>query len=208
MEPLAKRILKLSGIDTAPYGVATSIEEAKQHAQILGYPLAAKIVSSKIIHKSDIGGVVLDIENDSQLSEVMTDFQKMEHFQGMHLESMAVGTELIVGAKNDYQFGPVVMLGMGGTGVEIYQDVALRMAPIGPKDVSSMLSCLKARKVIEGYRGKPPIDTEALTALLLAFSEMAMALEEHFESIDLNPVLCGAEGCAIADARIVLKPRS
>jgi hypothetical protein len=122
----------------------------------------------------------------------------------MLIEPMVSGIELIVGAKNDHQFGPVLLLGAGGTGVEIYRDVALRMAPIGEKDVHSMLACLKARKLLEGYRGAAPVSRGALVKLMLAFSDLAMALEEEFESIDLNPVMCSADGCVVADARIML----
>ena len=208
VEPSVKRILKLSGIDVMPFEVGSDFDEARKQAQKLGYPLAAKVVSPKIMHKSEVGGVVLGIQTESRLSQVIHDFKKMDHFQGVHLEPMATGVELIVGAKNDYQFGPVVMLGMGGTGVEIYQDVALRMAPIGANDVISMLNCLKAHQLITGYRGTPPINTDKLIELMLAFSEMAMALQTHFESIDLNPVLCGPNGCMIADARMILKTDS
>lgn len=208
VEPSAKCILKLSGITIMPFEVAFDVDEAIKQAQKLGYPLAAKVVSPKIMHKSEAGGVALGIKDDSRLSQVIHDFKKMDHFQGVHLEPMATGVELIVGAKNDYQFGPVVMLGMGGTGVEIYQDVALRMAPIGANDVISMLNCLKAHPIITGYRGTPPINTDNLIELMLAFSEMTMALQTYFESIYLNPVLCGPTGCMIADARMVLKSDS
>ncbi|MGD9212784.1 MAG: acetate--CoA ligase family protein [Desulfobacteraceae bacterium] len=205
VEPKAKRILQLSGIKIAPYGVAADLNEAEEQAAKLGFPLAAKVVSLKIMHKSDMGGVVLGIKDSTQLSQVLSEFQKMEGFQAMHLEPMAKGVELIIGAKNDFQFGPVILLGMGGTGVEIYQDVALRMAPITSKDVHSMLNCLKARKTLEGYRGTPPINIDELVDLLLKFSDMTMTLQENFESIDLNPVLCGPDGCTIVDARIILK---
>ncbi len=205
VEPLAKQILKLSGISVAPFEVADCLEDARQHARKLGYPLAAKVVSPLIMHKSDLGGVVLGIKDEVQLAQVLDHFKQMEGFAGVHLESMAAGTELIIGAKNDYQFGPVVMLGLGGTGVEIYQDVALRMAPVTTRDVDSMLRALKAREILQGYRGGDPINTEKLTTLMLSFSEMAMTLEPYFESIDLNPVLCSSADCVIADARIVLK---
>ncbi len=205
VEPLAKQILKLSGIPVPPFEVAATVEDARQHARKLGYPLAAKVVSPRIMHKSDMGGVVLGIKDDAQLAQVLDRFSQMEGFAGMHIESMAAGTELIVGAKNDYQFGPVIMLGLGGTAVEIYQDVALRMAPITARDIDSMLNALKAFEILQGYRGADPINKEKLVVLMLAFSELAMALEPYFESIDLNPVLCSSADCVIADARIVLK---
>jgi len=118
---------------------------------------------------------------------------------------MVSGTELIVGAKIDYQFGPVILLGMGGTGVEIYRDVTLRMAPLSPKDAESMIRCLKAHQLLEGYRGAKPVDLKGLERLLLVFSGLVMDLEEFIESIDLNPVMCSPAKCVIADARIMLK---
>jgi hypothetical protein len=105
----------------------------------------------------------------------------------------------------DYQFGPVILLGVGGTGVEVYQDTSIRMAPIDQKDVRSMMNGLAAHKIIEGYRGAPPINMKCLTETLLMFSEVVMALEGIFESIDLNPVICSSDACVVADARIILK---
>ncbi len=208
VEPLAKQILQLSGIDIAPYGTVKTLSDARKLALKLGYPLAAKVVSAKIMHKSDLGGVVLGIRDDDHLSRTLNQFQSMDGFEAMHLEAMASGIELILGAQNDVQFGPVLLLGMGGTGVEIYRDVALRMAPITSEDVFSMLGNLKARKVFEGYRGQGPINTDALVALMLSFSEMVMTLQAYFDSIDLNPILCDSDGCNVADARIVLKTQA
>jgi acyl-CoA synthetase (NDP forming) len=118
---------------------------------------------------------------------------------------MVCGVELIVGAKIDYQFGPVILLGMGGTGVEIYKDAVLRMAPLQERDVSSMVKNLKAHPLLEGYRGSEPVDLNGLTHMMLAFSNLVMDLEEEIESMDLNPVMCSSKSCIIADARIMLQ---
>jgi acyl-CoA synthetase (NDP forming) len=109
-----------------------------------------------------------------------------------------------VGAKVDYQFGPVILLGIGGTGVEIYKDSALRMAPLQERDVRSMVGNLKAHALLEGYRGAEPINLEDLTHLMLTFSQLVMDLQEHVESVDLNPVKCSPRKCIIADARVML----
>ena len=115
------------------------------------------------------------------------------------------GIELILGAKIDFQFGPMILLGMGGTGVEIYQDVALRMAPLSGKDVDAMIGGLKAHRLLEGYRGAEKVDREKLTETILAFSTMVMELAEQIESIDINPLLCSSRQCVVADARIILR---
>jgi len=105
----------------------------------------------------------------------------------------------------DYQFGPVILLGLGGTGVEIYRDTSLRMAPLKPRDVEAMVQGLKAHQLLEGYRGSEPINLPELNGLLVRFSRLVMTLEGLVESIDLNPVMCTPQRCLIADARIMLR---
>ena len=123
----------------------------------------------------------------------------------MLVEEIHEGRELIVGAKSDFQFGPIVLLGSGGTAVEIFRDVVLGMAPLEEKDAASMVGRLKARPLLEGYRGTPPIDMGELTRLLVRFSRLAMEMEPFVESVDLNPVLCSSTRAVVADARIILK---
>ena len=122
----------------------------------------------------------------------------------MLVEEALNGFELIVGAKIDYQFGPVVLLGIGGTGVEIYRDTALRMLPLRPQDVASMVKGLKGHQLLEGYRGAEPVDMQRLSHMLIAFSGLVMQIEPYIESIDLNPVICTADRCIVADPRMVL----
>ena len=122
----------------------------------------------------------------------------------MMVEEMVAGVELIIGAKVDNQFGPVILVGMGGTGVEIYHDTCLRMAPLQQKEAESMIKSLKAYQLLEGYRGSEPVNVSALTGMITAFSDLIMQLEDFIESVDLNPVMCSQDNCVIADARIVL----
>ena len=204
MEPQAKRILSLSGVAVPAFRWARKMEEALSDAGEIGYPVVAKIVSPKVMHKSDVGGVIPGIENDAELEEAFSRLSKIEGFDGILLEEMVAGIELIIGAKVDYQFGPVVLLGMGGTGVEIYGDTSLRMAPVDEGTVESMVKNLRAHRLLEGYRGAEPINLRELTRMMLGFSELVMELEEHIESIDLNPVMCSSKSCIVADARFVL----
>jgi len=204
MEPQSKRILSLAGLEVPKFIWAKKVEEAAGFANEIGYPVVAKIVSPKVLHKSDVGGVVADINDDLNLREVFSRFSDFDGFVGVLVEEMVDGLELIVGAKIDYQFGPVILLGIGGTGVEIYRDTALRMAPLNERDVKSMFGSLKARQLLEGYRGSDPINLQELSRTVIAFSNLVMELEHHIDSIDLNPVICSSERCTVADARIIL----
>jgi len=204
LEPDAKRLFSLAGFDVPRLTVARTPEEADRFAREIGYPVVAKVVSPRILHKSDVGGVVVGIADAGRLEEVFRRFRGIEGFVGMIVEETVSGIELILGAKIDFQFGPMILLGMGGTGVEIYQDVALRMAPLSGKDVHAMIAGLKARRLLEGYRGAEKVDREKLTETVLAFAAMVMELRERIASIDINPLLCSSRRCVVADARIIL----
>ena len=204
MEPDAKRLLSLAGLNVPEFVLAGSVEEAVAAANKIGYPVVAKVVSAKILHKSEVGGVVVGVQNDSDLTDIYEKFSALDGFVGLLVEEMLPGSELIVGAKNDFQFGPVILLGIGGISVEIYQDTVIRMAPITETDVQEMLAGLKGAKLMTGYRGAEPINIASLTRLMLDFSTLAMDLETEIESIDLNPVKCTGKRCVVADARIML----
>ncbi|MGD8520874.1 MAG: acetate--CoA ligase family protein [Desulfobacterales bacterium] len=204
LEPDAKRLLKLAGIKVPKFSRATTIDDALDFSHQNGYPVVAKVVSPEAIHKSDVGGVALGISDDGTLTETFERFSAIKGFCGMLVEESLSGFELIVGAKVDYQFGPVVLLGIGGTGVEIYRDTVLRMAPLRPEDAASMLKGLKAHQLLEGYRGSEPVNVEQLTRLLITFSALVMEIEPYIETIDLNPVMCLADQCVVVDARIIL----
>ena len=205
LEPEAKRLLSISGIDVPKFLWAKSSEEAVQFADKIGYPVVGKLVSPEALHKSEVGGVVVGIDNIKNLEETFHRFSSFKDFAGMLVEEMVSGTELIAGAKVDYQFGPVILLGMGGTAVEIYKDTALRMAPLKDVDVDSMLKGLQAHELLKGYRGSEPVNLKELVRTLMAFSSLVMDLEGYFESIDLNPVMCSSKRCVVADARIMLQ---
>jgi len=203
-EPEAKRLFAMAGLDVPKFIWAHMPEEAVRFADQAGYPVVAKVVSPRIIHKSVVGGVITGIDTKDELEKAYHAFSKLDGFDGMLVEETATGQELIAGAKIDYQFGPVILLGIGGTGVEIYQDIAIRMTPIDKNDVISMIDSLKGRNILKGFRGGEPVNINALTALLSGFSSLVTDLEDHIRSIDLNPVICSGERCVIADARIIL----
>jgi succinyl-CoA synthetase beta subunit len=204
MEPEAKRLLALAGVPVPDFNMATTMENALAAADRIGYPVVAKVVSAAILHKSDVGGVKVGIQDAAELNTVFERFSGLQGFVGILVEEMLTGTELIVGATNDYQFGPVVLMGIGGTGVEIYRDTVIRMAPVTEQDVHAMVAGLKGADLLRGYRGEEPVGIPDLTRLMLAFSNLVMDLEDDMTSIDLNPVKCTARRCVVADARIIL----
>ena len=204
MEPESKQILEEIGISVPKFSVVTKWEEAIRAADDIGYPVVCKVVSPKVIHKSDKGGVIVGIDSQRKLKSAYQKLKRLDGFRSMMVEETVHGIELIVGAKNDYQFGPVILIGIGGTGVEIYQDTSIRMAPITSIDIDSMLGDLKAYPLLEGYRGSTPVNLNKIKDLLLSFSGLVLELEDTFESIDLNPVMCSQQTCVAADARIML----
>jgi hypothetical protein len=204
LEPEAKRLLSLAGIPVPDFRWATTLPEALAAAEGIGYPVVAKIVSPAIVHKSEVNGVIVGLEEADALTDVFRGFSRLEGFAGVLLEPLISGIELIIGAKIDDQFGPIILLGFGGTGVEIYQDTALRMAPLSDSDVSSMVESLKGAKLLRGYRGAEPIDMPALIRLVHHFSVLVMDLADRIDTIDLNPVKCTGTACVVVDARIML----
>lgn len=205
LEPDAKELLREYGIPVTRYAWAKSTAEALREAERIGYPLVAKLVSPDVIHKSDVGGVVVGVKDGDALEEIYRRFEGMKGFRGMLLDEMAVGAEIIIGSKDDPQFGPVVLAGLGGTSVEVYRDVAVRMAPMTAAVALNALESLKGVVLLKGYRGGSEVKIDSLTDLMVRFSEMAFSLDEMVESIDCNPVMCGAAGSVVADARIILK---
>ncbi len=202
---MAKRLFSMAGLDVPRFAWAKNLREAIQFAEEMDYPVVGKVVSPRVIHKSDAKGVVVGIAEGEALKEVFERFSRIEGFAGMLVEEKVQGIEFIAGAKIDHQFGLVILFGMGGTGVEIYRDVTLRMAPLRERDIESMIRCLKARPLLEGYRGEPPVNIDELRKTLKIFSDLSMDLEAEIESIDLNPLICSPDRCVVADARIMLK---
>jgi succinyl-CoA synthetase beta subunit len=208
LEPDAKRMLDLAGVIVPDFSVAATVENALAAAERIGYPVVAKVVSAAIVHKSDVGGVKVGIQDAAALNTVFETFSALQGFAGILIEEMLTGIELIVGATNDYQFGPVILMGIGGTGVEIYKDTVIRMAPIDEQDVQAMVAGLKGADLLRGYRGNEAVDIPDLTRMMMAFSDLVMDLEDDMTSIDLNPVKCTGRRCVVADARIILNPGS
>ncbi len=206
LEPDAKALMKLQGLDIPEFILTDSFEEADHFLKRIDSLVVAKAVSKKILHKTEYQAVVTGILSSDHLKREMMRLKQLDGCENILVEQMVEGIEVIIGAKNDFQFGPVIIFGIGGTSVEIYNDTAIRMAPLKTDDVSSMVASLKAKKIISGYRGKAGVNMEVLTHSIVNFSLFVMEMETDFESIDLNPVICTRDRCVIADARIILKP--
>jgi succinyl-CoA synthetase beta subunit len=205
LEPDAKALMKLQGIDIPDFILTHSFEEANQFLKKSACPVVAKAVSKKILHKTEHRAVVTGISSSDQLKSEMARLQKLDGCENILVEQMLKGIEVIIGAKNDFQFGPVIVFGIGGTAVEIYNDTAIRMAPLKPSDISSMVESLKAKDLILGYRGRSGVNMKILTDLMVNFSDLIMELENDIESVDLNPVMCTKDQCVVVDARIMLQ---
>lgn len=205
MEPLAKELLALYGLPVTRFRWVKTEADALIACEELGFPLVAKIVSPEVVHKSDVGGIAVGLRSADDVKETFASMSALPGFDGILLDGMVSGVELIVGAKSDPQFGAVVLAGIGGTAVEVYKDVAIRMAPITAHEAVAAVRSLKGAKLLQGYRGTEPVNLNALGELIARFSEAACELEPFVESIDLNPVFSNGESSVIADARIMLK---
>jgi succinyl-CoA synthetase beta subunit len=204
LEPMAKEILADRNLNI-PKGVLTgSVDTARQFLAGCKGPVVLKAVSPEILHKTEHRAVVTGVRDPDTLAAQMARLLSLKGCKQVLVEEMVSGIEVLVGAKNDLQFGPVVVLGLGGTSVEIYNDTAIRLAPVIPADVTAMVKALKAGPILEGFRGKPGVNMAELTRTVVDFSRLIMDLEPWFESIDLNPVICDANRCVAADARIIL----
>jgi acyl-CoA synthetase (NDP forming) len=204
LEPDAKRLLAAAGLAVPRFLRTSDPGEARRFAEEIGYPVVAKVVSADILHKSDAGGVKTGLRDGHALQEAMERFSSMEGYEATLVEETVQGLELIAGAKVDAQFGPVILLGIGGTAVEIYKDTVIRMAPLEPRDVEAMVNGLEAHQLLRGYRGAEPVDMDALSDALVTFSGLVMEMADRMESVDLNPLVCSSSGCVVADARILL----
>ena len=206
MEPLARKLLRVYGLPTTEFVWVRTEDQLLPGARRIGFPLVAKVVSPLVVHKTEVGGVVVGIGNEAGLEAVYRRFAGLEGFEGVLLDRMEQGVEMIVGSRNDPQFGPVVMIGIGGTAVEIYRDVVIRMAPLGREKALAAVDSLQGAVLLKGHRGGEHVNLDALADLIAGFSQLAWDLREAVDTIDLNPVFCNGGRAVIADARVMLPP--
>jgi acetyl-CoA synthetase (ADP-forming) len=205
----AEKILKKYGIPLAKHMLAKTPDEAIHVSRELGYPVVLKISSKEILHKSDSGGVQVDVRNDK---EVVGAFEMIEKsvskkapkakIDGMLVQHMYPGREIIVGAKRDPQFGPVIMFGLGGIFVEVMKDVSFRLIPVNEEEIREMIQEIKGYPVLKGVRGKKPVNFKALERCMMAVSKL-MWNRPNIQEMDLNPVIIDDKQAIAVDARIL-----
>lgn len=212
LEPEAKTICQEYNIPVTRFKVAKKEAEAVKFAEEIGFPVVLKIVSPNIIHKSDIGGVKLNLKTSNEIKEayrtIMSEVKKHEpnaKISGILVQEMAPSsTEVIVGSIKDNQFGPSVMFGLGGIFVEILEDVVFRIAPVTKQEAELMITEIKAYPVLKGYRNQPPLDTSAIADTIVSTSRLVTDYQE-IKELDLNPVMVYERGVKTVDARIILE---
>lgn len=210
-EAEAKRILAAAGVPAVPEAACADAEAAMRAAESFGYPVVMKILSPDITHKSEIGGVILDVPDAGAVRENFATLVARGTPHG-RIEGVLVarqikgGTEMAMGIVNDPVFGPIAMVGLGGIFIEVLKDVAFRRCPFGPAEAEAMIRSLKGFALLDGARGRPRADLAALATTLSNLSAFATAAGPRLEAVDINPILAMPQGCWAADAVIALSP--
>ena len=208
LEPEAMAWLRENGIPTLDFRFATSGPEAVQGCREIGYPVVIKVVSPDILHKSDCGGVVLDIQDDEA---ALTAFEairraavsRSKEFRGVVIYPLVRDAqEVLLGLSRDPQFGPVVVFGLGGIYTEVWHDISLRVAPVDRAGAEEMIREIKSIRLLQGTRGQKPCDLDGLADVLVNFSRLPFRYPE-IDEVDLNPVFLFPEGLVVGDVRVI-----
>jgi len=211
LEPEAKAICVAYGIPTPTFELATSLVSAAACAEKMGYPVVLKIVSPEIVHKTEVGGVVVGLSSSDavesayrRIIETVKTSRPDARVSGVLVQKMVPeSTQVIVGSVNDPQFGQTILFGLGGVFVEILKDVAFRIAPLEEREAREMIHEIKGYSVLAGYRGSPPADQDAIVNLILCASRLVTE-NPQIEQMDLNPAMVYEHGVLVADARMLL----
>lgn len=205
-EQEVKKILKIHDIPTVKEIFVKTKKDLCLNAEKIGYPVVLKIVSSEVSHKTDIGGVVVNISNRNQLID---EYKKMEKkmkenkikINGYLLQEYVHGYEMIIGGKQDPQFGPVVLFGSGGIFTEVLGDSSVRICPVTKRDALEMISEIKLSKIFKGFRGEPPVDKNKIADIILKVSDIMLS---GIKELDINPLMVSSRICKAVDARIMV----
>ena len=213
----AKGIFAAYDMPTTRIDLARTEQEAVEMSASIGYPIVMKIVSPDILHKSDAGGVKVNIKDETSTREtfrtIMTNakaYKADADIHGIAIQEMAPwGTEVILGSVNDPTFGPTIMFGLGGIFVEVLKDVTFRVAPVAANQAVRMIDEIRGAPIIAGVRGEAPRDREAIAKVIGQYSAMIVDLKDEISESDANPVLVYEEGkgLKVVDARIILKKK-
>ena len=211
LETEAKELLREYGIPVPDFKLIKSEDEITGLAKEINFPIVMKIVSPDIIHKTDAGGVKLNIKDETEARLAYQEiifktkkYNKKAKISGVIVYPMVPqGTEIIIGMMKDPHFGPVIMFGLGGIFVEILKDISFRILPIEERDAEEMITEIKGYKILKGARGNPPRDIQAIKEVLMKVSELTTENPEINE-IDLNPIFVFEKGLQVVDARMIL----
>ena len=192
-------------IPTVKESVVKAKEEAVKAGEKLGYPVVLKVVSKDVSHKTEVGGVEVNLKYKHEVEDAFDRIAKNMKFhkkpmQGVLVQQMGHGYEVIIGGKTDPQFGPTLMFGLGGVWVEAMKDVSFRVCPLTEKDALEMVQEIKGYTILRGFRGKPKADIKALTENILKCSDMM--IKEKIQEFDINPLFVDAKGVLAVDFRI------
>jgi acetate---CoA ligase (ADP-forming) len=210
-EPQAKSLLRSLGLPTFQFSAVTTADEAVRAADSLGYPVAVKVVSPTIAHKSDIGGVSLNLRDADavRLGCAAIDARMATHAPDVAysylVEEFVPGVEVVLGVVHDHALGPLVLIGSGGIFAEAIDDVALGLPPLSESQALRMIRSLRMHAVLRGFRGSAPVDETGLARLLARLGDIAIHYEDVIDELDLNPVIFSAGQWRIADALIRLR---
>lgn len=212
LEHEAKSFIASYGIPVTRIELAKNEDEAVDYARKIGFPVVLKIVSPQVIHKSDVGGVKVNLKNEEEVRKAYREIVENVRsrvpdakIEGILVQEFAPqGVELIIGLIRDPQFGPTVMFGLGGVFVELFRDVSFRVAPLSEQDAESMIREVKAYKLLTGFRGAEPVDLQAIKDALIKVGNIGVENDEIAE-MDLNPIIAYPKGIKVVDARIILR---
>jgi acyl-CoA synthetase (NDP forming) len=208
-EKVSKDLISRHGIPVNEGYAVRGASEAAEKARHIGFPVAVKVLSPKISHKSDLGLVELNICSPDGVGDayerIIRKARKIDPDASAVVEAMArSGTEVIVGAKRDPQFGPTVLFGLGGIFVEVFKDVAIRVAPVDKPMATAMIEETKGYAILKGFRGKKGVDLDAIADIIVKTSRLMMENEDVLE-LDINPVMAYEKGAMAVDARVLMK---
>jgi acetyl-CoA synthetase (ADP-forming) len=212
LEPESKTIFKELGLITPEFAIATTDKEAISIAKKFGYPIVMKIISPQILHKTDAGGVKLNLKTEKEVVATFKDiisnakkYKKDAEIRGVLIEKMVTpSTEIIIGVTRDPTFGPAIMFGLGGIFVELLKDVSFRIAPLEKKDAKEMIHEIKALPMLQGFRGGPNVNLNLIENTLLIVSKFVVDYIDDILEIDLNPIFAYENILLTVDARIIL----
>ncbi|NIS63375.1 MAG: carboxylate--amine ligase [Proteobacteria bacterium] len=202
----SKRFLSSFGIPVIREAVTPDADSAAAAALKIGFPVVLKAYGGNLFHKTEVGGVVLNLRSEEEVKEESRRLLKIQGCEGLLVQEMVKGDrEIVCGLTRDAQFGPCVMFGLGGILTELLRDVVFRIAPLTPRDAREMIKEIRARKIVEPFRGEAAVDINALAQILVALGEIGLQYDEVHE-IDINPVKIQPNGKPVSvDALVILE---